>query len=63
MKHRMTEPEVQREIYNPNAPINGETLHMRRLQIVGKEVEAAIAEARPQKCAHLLRHVSNYMPA
>ena len=63
VKRRMTEPDVQREIYDRDVDRAGETLHMRRIRVVSREVEDALPAITPRKCADFYQHVLNYMPA
>lgn len=61
VKRKTTEPAVQQEIYNREAPRN-ETLHNRRMRIVSREIENGLPTITVQKCAQYLNHVMGYMP-
>ena len=59
VKRQMTEPAVQQEIYNREAPRN-ETLHNRRMRIVSREIKNGLPTITVQKCAQYLNHVMGY---
>ena len=58
VKRKITEPAIQREIYNRSGPIN-ETPHNRRMH----EVESCLPVFTVQKCADFFHYVMGYMPA
>ena len=62
VKRRLSEPLVQREIYDRHIPRN-ETLHNRRIRIVCREVESCLPVLTVAKCIQFVDHVMTYMPA
>lgn len=61
VKQRLTEPAVQMEIYERDAP-REETLHARRMRVLRRECEAALPEITAAKCSQWFNHTLGYMP-
>ena len=60
IKRRLTEPEIQQEIHNPD--IVNETRHDRRIRILRRETENSLDVITMAKCAQWNNHVLGYMP-
>ena len=61
LKRRLTEPVVQQEIYERDAP-RIETLRDRRVKILRREVELSMDVITPQKCTQWVNHIMTYLP-
>ena len=62
VKRRITEPAIQREIYNRAVPRN-ESLHSCRMRVLRREVENCLPVITARKCADFFNHMMGYMPA
>ena len=60
VKRRLTEPDVQREIFDREVPRN-ETLHNRRIGILSREIEQNLDCITQEKCARFMNHAMGYV--
>ena len=63
VKRKLTEPLVQRELYDRKA-VRNETLHARRIRIVSREITNSlhVGLLTAQKCENFIDHIMQYIP-
>ena len=62
VKRRLTEPDIQREIYERNVP-RDETLCARRIRILRREIEMSLPVITAHKCQQFFNHTLTYVRA